>query len=136
MEAGSEEKREINKEETLAILKTVQEQTEKLAGEIFDSMGKSFNQLAHKNGFYDAETNPAEKLMLVVTEIAEVVEALRHGNPASEKIPGFSAEEEEIADTIIRLLDYGAERKLHMGQAIIAKHKYNLGRPYKHNKEF
>src|SRR4051812_19887045 len=38
--------------------------------------------------------NDSEMLMLTVTELAEAVEGLRHGNPASDHIPEFSFAEE------------------------------------------
>ena len=43
------------------------------------------------------------KIMLMVGELAEAHEGLRHNNPPSEHIPEFSALEEEMADTIIRI---------------------------------
>ena len=45
-----------------------------------------------------------EKTMLVVTELSEMVEGIRMGNPPSPHIPEFSAMEEEMADAIIARL--------------------------------
>lgn len=83
-----------------------------------------------------APHNDSEKLMLVVTELAEVCEGLRHGNPKSDKIPEFNAAEEEYADAIIRILDHCAARNWRVGDAIVAKLAFNRGRPFKHNKAF
>jgi NTP pyrophosphatase (non-canonical NTP hydrolase) len=71
----------------------------------------------------------------VVGEIGEAVEAMRHGNPPSEKIPGFSHVEEEIADTFIRLFDFCGQRGYHIGSAILHKMQHNLGRPRLHGKQ-
>lgn len=77
----------------------------------------------------------AQKLALVTTETSEQVEAVRKPD-APTGIEGFSNEEEELADQIIRLLDYGAQYGLRIGEAIVAKMAVNEGRPYKHGKEF
>lgn len=76
------------------------------------------------------------KLMLVVTEIAEAVEGLRHGNPKSDKIPEFSAVEEELADAFIRMADLWHKRGWRVPEAIVAKLAYNASRPHKHGKGF
>ncbi len=70
---------------------------------------------------------------LIGSEIGELTEAVRKPGPAA-KIPGFTLEEEEAADAVIRLLDYAGWRKLRLGAAIVAKMAYNEGRPYLHGK--
>lgn len=77
----------------------------------------------------------AQKLALVTTETSEHVEAIRKPDVPS-ALEGYTAEEEECADQVIRLLDYAAQYKLRIGEAIIAKMAKNEGRPYKHGKEF
>lgn len=59
-------------------------------------------------------------------------------NPAqaSAKLPGFSEVEEEFADVVIRLMDFAHAHKLRVAEAIVAKAKYNEGRPHKHGKTF
>lgn len=103
-----------------------------------DALAKSFLSLSKEKGFWDHNPNSSEKLMLIVTEISEVVEHLRGGteNEKSSKIPDFTNEEEEVADAIIRMLDYASARGLRIGQAVIAKHNYNKTRPHKHGKNF
>ena len=64
------------------------------------------------------------------------LEALRHGNPASEHIPDFTGVEEELADVIIRILDYSAARNLRLWEAVRAKMAYNETRPVRHGKLF
>lgn len=72
------------------------------------------------------------KLMLIVGEVAEVSEALREGNPESKKIPGFTCEEEEMADIILRAMNYAAKEGLQLAEAVLAKHQFNTTRPHKH----
>lgn len=91
------------------------------------------------HGFWEGnieDFNKGEKLMLIVTELAEVLEALRHGNPPDEKVPEFSSEAVEIADAVIRILDYCAAYNIDLVGAILAKHAYNVTRPFKHGKKF
>jgi NTP pyrophosphatase (non-canonical NTP hydrolase) len=91
---------------------------------------------ARAKGFWDGERNDAEAIALMHSELSEALEALRHGNPPSEHIPAFSAVEEEMADVVIRVMDFCAGRGLRLGEAIIAKHEFNFTRPHKHGKAF
>ena len=44
--------------------------------------------------------------------------------------------EAELADAIIRIMDFAQEYDLNLADAILAKHEYNKSRPYKHGKAF
>ena len=95
------------------------------------------NNVAH--GFWEGAVdsyNKSEKLMLMVTELAEACEGLRHGNPPDDKLTQFSSDAVELADCVIRILDYCAAYGIDIGAVIEAKHKYNVSRPYKHGKAF
>lgn len=96
------------------------------------------HQNAKEKGFWEpgTERNDSEMIMLVVTELAEAVEGLRHGNPPDDKVPEFSAAEAEFADAIIRMMDQAHARGWRVAQAIEAKMKFNKGRAHKHGKEF
>jgi NTP pyrophosphatase (non-canonical NTP hydrolase) len=76
------------------------------------------------------------KVALMGTELAEAIEGIRHGNPPSDKIgdAGFNQVEEELADTIIRIAHFAAQRNYRVAEALIAKLAYNEKRPYKHGK--
>lgn len=97
---------------------------------------EAIHKTAREKGFWDVPRNDSEMLMLIVTELAECCEGIRHGNPLSEHIPKFCATEEELADAIIRILDLGKGRGWRVAQAIIAKMEFNLNRPHKHGKQF
>lgn len=71
--------------------------------------------------------NVGEMNALIHSEVSEMLEAARKTLP-SEKLPGFSGEEEEAADIAIRLFDYSGHRKLRLAQAITAKRAYNAQR--------
>ena len=107
-----------------------------------DTLAKGINQWANRKGFWsfpdpiplESSLIKSTKLMLVVTELAEAVEGFRKPIPST--IPPYTNEEEEIADAIIRLLDYAGQYKLRIGEAVIEKIALNEGRPFRHDKNF
>ena len=95
--------------------------------------GRSLNELAQlchsiavEKGFWEKERNIGEALMLIVTELAEAMEAHRHQDDANFK--------EELADTFIRLLDLCGGLKIDMENEIYIKSMKNKNRPHKHGK--
>jgi hypothetical protein len=72
-----------------------------------------------------------------MSELAERLECLRK-NPEKmdEHCPDFLNLEIEVADLIIRALDFSGRRNLRIGEALQAKMKYNESRTYKHGKVF
>ena len=68
------------------------------------------------------------KLALSIGEISEALEAVRKTKGADDHIPAFSAEEAELADVVIRLMNYAHDRKLRLAEAIVAKNEYNRTR--------
>ncbi len=111
----------------------------------FNKLSEYIHEWAKEKGFWDVEhRNDSEMIMLMVTELSEAVEALRYGNYPSETLhakykvpPDFISQvEEELADCVIRIMDYCAFKNFNLGKAIIEKMKYNETREYKHGKEF
>jgi NTP pyrophosphatase (non-canonical NTP hydrolase) len=66
------------------------------------------------------------KLMLVVSEVAEAAESVRHNEPDSFR--------EEIADVLIRLFDICGTMEIDIGKEIERKMKINKTRPIRHGK--
>lgn len=68
------------------------------------------------------------KLMLAVGELGETLEAVRKSIGPDSHIPEYTAEEAEVADAIIRLMNYATDRKLRLAEAIFAKNEFNRNR--------
>lgn len=86
-------------------------------------------------GFWESE-NTGEKIALMHSELSEALEADRKQVLSSEHIPDFTGVEEELADTLIRILDFSGYHKLRLAEAVIAKQKFNLSRPFRHGKGY
>lgn len=74
------------------------------------------------------------RLMLIVTELAEGVEAIRDNNfDFRPKTGGLG---EELSDAQIRLADLWKHAITweSFDRAVDAKHEFNVGRPYLHNR--
>lgn len=94
------------------------------------------NSWAHEKGFHDDEREMGTAIALMHSELSEALESHREGVPESAKIEGYSELEEELADTIIRIMDTAGEHDLDVGGAIVAKMRVNEDRPQKHGKEY
>lgn len=106
-------------------------------------------------GFDTSWHSVPEKLMLIVTELAEAMEAYRHftrealnhlelhhgqwpsrtGRNDSEPFARLLNFKEELADTLIRLLDLTASLGIDIEYEVAKKMAENRNRPTKHNKE-
>ena len=101
-----------------------------------DELALELNDLATQKGFWTDEPDinfMLAKLALIHSEVSETLEALR-------KQKGQDAVEEELADILIRLLDFvgGAKKSGWINPAssfervIFDKIEINRGRPKKH----
>lgn len=113
-----------------------------------NEMTKAIYEGNKAKGFWDNERNVGETLMLVVTELAEAMEAHRKGNtaPPTLNMPEVSRDnfemffkdtfEDEVADAVIRILDlcggWGIDLEWHVREKV----KYNAGRERLHGKQY
>lgn len=117
----------------------------------FDALAKMVHETAREHGWW----KDREKLVEVATqhsqdlgkfankailgmqialehsELSEGLEGIRK-DLQDDKIPGFTMEEAEAADCIIRIMDRSAKYRLRVAEAIVAKMEMNKGREYLH----
>lgn len=73
------------------------------------------------------ERNKGELICLMHSELSEVMEGVRK-NSMDDHLPHRTSEEVELADTIIRIMDYAGAYNLDIGGAIMEKMIYNSNR--------
>lgn len=100
----------------------------------FSRLGQIISRWNTAQGFWDS-ANTGEKIALMHSELSEALEADRK-DLISDHIPEFTGVEEELADCLIRILDFAGHYELRLADAFSAKLQYNLTRPYRHGKGY
>lgn len=91
---------------------------------IYSMMQECHNRSLKAGWYTDPKTgqpiqrNVPEMIALMHSEVSEMTEGSLDTNSDSTKLLGFSAEEEEAADILIRLMDYAGYRELRLGMAV------------------
>ena len=121
-----------------------------------NELAKEIHENAVAHGFWDEDRPLPEVLMLIVSELAEALEEARAGDKMNGRISCmhyYSGEEYisngptncckkpegivvEVADALIRILDWCVHEGIDIEGIVREKHEYNKTRPYKHGKKF
>ena len=101
--------------------------------DIFNQIIAKCQEISIANKYYDEDKKDTieyqiAKLALIITEVVEAIEAIRRKSGNSDKIKNFSQLEEEIADVLIRTLDFAKAYDLAIIPAILEKLDYNAKR--------
>jgi NTP pyrophosphatase (non-canonical NTP hydrolase) len=118
---------------------------------MFNQLAKEIHEGNKSRGFWESERKLTEVVMLTVCELSEAIEADRAGKWCNDKnvinylnIPTTETfkenikdtVEDEIADAIIRILDFSHKFNIDLDFHIKAKLNYNASRAYKHGKQY
>jgi NTP pyrophosphatase (non-canonical NTP hydrolase) len=128
-----------------------------------NNLSEAIYQENKAKGFWPLNRNVGEALMLIVSELAEGIEAHRAGRHANieeyenvfQSIATEQADpsgdlahecafkahikdsfEDEMADAIIRILDLCGGLGIDIGKHVFMKLQYNANRPHKHGKAY
>lgn len=103
----------------------------------FSEWAQEIHKNAVAHGWWDEERSFAEVVALCHSELSEALEADRAGEPLiyykDGKPEGAAV---EMADCIIRILDWMGKANIDVEDVIATKHAYNETRPYKHGKRY
>lgn len=89
---------------------------------------------AKEHGWWDEPRTFGDVIALCHSELSEALESFRNGEPFfwigdGGKPEGVGV---ELADCIIRILDYAGHVDIDMAELVRKKHEYNKTRPYRH----
>lgn len=98
-----------------------------------NELAKAIHENAVAHGWWESPRSFGDVIALCHSELSEALEAYRNGEPLvwdnNGKPDGLAV---ELADCIIRILDYCGHEGIDIEECVVLKHEYNKTRPYKH----
>ena len=102
----------------------------------WQEMQAEVHHIAVTKGWWDTDRSHGEIIALIHSELSECLESCRKGHPPDHHIPEHSNTEVELADAVIRIMDFAEAHGWNIAGAISDKVEFNRSRPHKHGKLF
>lgn len=102
---------------------------------LINELAKEVHENAVKHGWWEENRTFGDIISLCHAELSEALEEYRNGHKPNETYYNGAKPEgipTELADVIIRIMDYCGHEGIDLEEAIADKMVYNETRPYKH----